>query len=44
MKLRLSALGTLLAALACVALPAGAATPLRNLVSIEGVRDNPLVG
>lgn len=27
-----------------VSFAAGAATPLRNLVSVEGVRDNPLVG
>lgn len=33
-----------LALLAGLALPAGAAQVLRNLVSIEGVRDNPLVG
>jgi flagellar P-ring protein precursor FlgI len=34
----------LLAALAFVAAPAGAAQLLRNLVSVEGVRENPLIG
>lgn len=33
-----------LALLACFTLPAAAGQALRNLVSIEGVRDNPLVG
>lgn len=33
-----------LALLCGLALPAGAAQVLRNLVSVEGVRDNPLVG
>jgi flagellar P-ring protein precursor FlgI len=33
-----------LLAAAALALPARAAQPLRNLVSIEGVRENPLVG
>ena len=39
-------IATLLAmgALALAALPVQAAQPLRNLVSIEGVRENPLVG
>lgn len=34
----------LLALLSCLALPAFGAQTLRNLVSVEGVRDNPLVG
>ncbi|HWJ93190.1 MAG TPA: flagellar basal body P-ring protein FlgI [Telluria sp.] len=34
----------LLAALVATALPASAAQALRNLVSVEGVRENPLVG
>jgi flagellar P-ring protein precursor FlgI len=33
-----------LALLSCLTVPASAAQALRNLVSIEGVRDNPLVG
>ena len=37
-------LAAMLAALSGFALPASAAQVLRNLVSIEGVRDNPLVG
>src|SRR5450830_1391165 len=37
-------LAALLAALSGLSLPATAAQVLRNLVSIEGVRDNPLVG
>lgn len=43
MTLRCAAL-LLTATLCGLCLPAGAAQPLRNLVSIEGVRDNPLVG
>jgi flagellar P-ring protein precursor FlgI len=39
-KIRIMFIGLL----ACLALPAYAAQPLRNLVSVEGVRDNPLVG
>ncbi len=42
MKLRSLALACVL--LAPFALPASAAQVLRNLVSVEGVRDNPLVG
>jgi len=34
----------LTALLATAALPASAAQALRNLVSVEGVRENPLVG
>ncbi|WP_200968940.1 flagellar basal body P-ring protein FlgI, partial [Janthinobacterium sp. Ant5-2-1] len=37
-------LAAMLAVLSGFALPASAAQVLRNLVSIEGVRDNPLVG
>ncbi|NHZ40022.1 MULTISPECIES: flagellar basal body P-ring protein FlgI [Massilia] len=35
---------SVLALLSCLALPASAAQTLRNLVSVEGVRENPLVG
>ena len=41
---KLTCLIALPLALASAALPAQAAQVLRNLVSIEGVRDNPLVG
>ena len=37
-------LAAMLAVLSGLALPASAAQVLRNLVSIEGVRDNPLIG
>ena len=37
-------LAAMLAVLCGLALPASAAQVLRNLVSIEGVRDNPLIG
>jgi flagellar P-ring protein precursor FlgI len=43
MKFRAASLA-LLALLPCLAVPAFGAQSLRNLVSIEGVRDNPLVG